>query len=153
MVLRRPACFRALQETKRRRPRERFCITLARRSLHALCYHLGALQLGPSHMTSLGVATEMSARSSASRTTGAGGWAARRTVTGITECDMPITARPTAPESGQRRAEMKNKALPFVCSRGRRQHSHCESFFYSQTTRQLISGISPGYCFTRASKD
>lgn len=53
------------------------CIIFARRSPHALCYRLGALQLGPWHMTSLGVATEMSARSSASRTTGAGGWAAR----------------------------------------------------------------------------
>lgn len=140
------------QETKRRQPQECFCITLARRSPHALCYHLGALQLGPWHMTSLGVATEMSARSSASCTTGAGGWAAHRTVTGITECDMPITAGPSVPEFGQHRTEMKNKALPFVCCRGRRQHSCCESFSYGQTTRQLISGISPGYCFTRASK-
>lgn len=68
-------------------------------------------------MTSLGVATEMSARSSASRTTGAGGWAApgdgdNRLGHGW---DMPVAAGPAVPELGQRGAERKNKALPFVC--------------------------------------
>lgn len=121
-------------------------------SPHAPCYRLGALQLGPWHMTSLGVATEMSARSSASRTPGAGGWVAGRTGTGRTGHDVPVAAGPAVPsDSGRHQAEMTNKALPFVCGGGRCQRSRCESFSDGQTTRQLISGISLGYCST--SKD
>lgn len=103
-------------------------------------------------MTSLGVATEMSARSSASRTPGAGGWVAGRTGTGRTGRDAPVAAGPAAPsDSGRHQAEMTNKALPFVCGGGRCQRSRCESFSDGQTTRQPISGVSLGYCST--SKD
>lgn len=125
------------------------CITFARRSPHALCYRLGALQLGPWHMTSLGVATEMSARSSASRTSGAGGWAG--TGTGITACDTAVT-RPWPPERPRRSwgsavQKGRTKLCLLFAAEGRRQRSRWGSFPYGQTTRLLIRGVKPRLLF------
>lgn len=83
--------------------------------------------------------------------------AGQRTGTGITGCDMAVTW-PWPPDRpcrswGSAVLKGRTKLCLLFAGEGRRQRSRWGSFPYGQTTRQLIRGVSPGYCFTRARKE